>query len=92
MMAEIPESVLMRSLRTEQLPSNWKDHPPPSAVVAIGMKWIEEATTAVLAVPSAVVPSELNYVINPRHPDFKKIRVGKPEMFSFDPRLWTRRR
>jgi RES domain-containing protein len=46
--------------------------------------------TAVLAVPSAVIPHELNYLLNPRHPHFKRIRVGRPEPFSFDPRLRKR--
>jgi RES domain-containing protein len=41
----------------------------------------------VLAVPSAIIPREWNYLINPEHPDMKRIVVGKPEPFAFDPRL-----
>jgi RES domain-containing protein len=41
-----------------------------------------------LSVPSAVVPPERNYLLNPAHRDFTKIRIGKPEPFHFDPRLW----
>ncbi|MDB6167136.1 MAG: hypothetical protein JWQ83_2276, partial [Lacunisphaera sp.] len=40
-----------------------------------------------LRVPSVVVPGEFNYLLNPAHPKFAKIKVGKPETFSFDPRL-----
>jgi RES domain-containing protein len=42
---------------------------------------------AALKVPSSVVRNEFNYVLNPRHPDFGKILIGKPEEFTFDPRL-----
>jgi RES domain-containing protein len=38
-------------------------------------------------VPSSIVPHELNYLLNPLHPHFKRIRIGRPEPFSFDPRL-----
>jgi RES domain-containing protein len=41
----------------------------------------------VLAVPSAVIPQEMNYLLNPRHVNFKRIRVRNPEPFRFDPRL-----
>ncbi|MBI2497892.1 MAG: RES domain-containing protein, partial [Opitutae bacterium] len=40
-----------------------------------------------LRVPSVVVPGEFNYLLNPAHPDFKRVKIGKPEPFSFDPRL-----
>jgi RES domain-containing protein len=41
----------------------------------------------VLAVPSAVIPQENNYLLNPAHPDFKQIRITRPSPFSFDPRI-----
>jgi RES domain-containing protein len=41
----------------------------------------------VLKLPSAVVPEEFNYVLNPAHPDFGKISIGKPRVFKADPRL-----
>jgi RES domain-containing protein len=40
-----------------------------------------------LALPSALISSEPNYLLNPAHPDFKKISIGKPERFALDPRL-----
>jgi RES domain-containing protein len=42
---------------------------------------------AVLKVSSTIIPKESNYLINPRHPDFKKLSIGKPERFAFDPRF-----
>jgi len=44
--------------------------------------------TVALRVPSVIIPEEYNYIINPAHPDFKKLRISRPEPFSFDPRMW----
>jgi RES domain-containing protein len=41
-----------------------------------------------MAVPSAVTPVEWTYLLNPAHPAFRHIRVGRPQAFAFDPRLW----
>lgn len=90
-MADIPASVRVSHVQRRELPQDWSADPPPRALVDLGMRWLMDATAAVLAVPSAIVPSELNYLLNPRHPDFRKIRVGRPQPFSFDPRLWKRR-
>lgn len=48
---------------------------------------MNRADSVVLAVPSVLVPTETNYLINPNHPDFPKISIGNPEDFQFDPRL-----
>jgi len=39
-------------------------------------------------VPSAIVPVENNFVLNPAHPDFSVIKIGEEGPFSFDPRMW----
>jgi RES domain-containing protein len=52
---------------------------------------LREARTAVLTVPSAVIPRERNVILNPAHADFRRIVIQTPEPFSFDPRLWTAR-
>jgi RES domain-containing protein len=49
---------------------------------------VASASTAMLVVPSAVIPDERNYLLNPAHPDFKRFRLNKPEAFHFDPRMW----
>jgi RES domain-containing protein len=55
-----------------------------------GDRWLELGRTAVLWVPSKVVPAEANYVINPAHPDFSRLRIAPPEPFRFDERLLER--
>ena len=70
------------------LPADWTLEPPSPSTQKTGDDWVRSGRTAVLAVPSAIVQSELNFLFNPAHPDFKKIRIGKPEVFTFDPRLF----
>lgn len=54
---------------------------------AVGEKWLERASHPVLAVRSAIIPEEPNYLLNPRHPKSDRIKIGKAEPFAFDPRL-----
>jgi RES domain-containing protein len=71
------------------LPSDWKTEPPPISTRQLGDAWARSLRSAILAVPSAMIPEELNYLLNPAHPDFKNIAIGKPVPFTFDPRLLT---
>ncbi len=54
----------------------------------MGDNWFGSGATAILAVPSVVIPLEYNYLINPSHPDFTQLTVGVPQPFELDPRLW----
>ena len=54
---------------------------------AIGTEWARKQGAAVLAVPSAVIAAETNYLLNPLHPDFRRIKIGKPRKFETDLRL-----
>ena len=69
------------------LPADWTEEPPPPATKAIGDLWVKEARSAVLELPSVIILGEPNYLLTPAHPDFQKIIIGKPQPFSFDPRL-----
>lgn len=69
------------------LPPGWAHSPAPPTTRALGDLWAREARSAVLELPSAIIPGESNYLLNPAHPGFKKIAIGRPVPFSFDPRL-----
>ena len=69
------------------LPPDWRTYPEPPSTRAIGDRWLDAARHAVLKVPSALVPVESNYVLNPAHPDFRRITIGKPVPFTLDARL-----
>jgi RES domain-containing protein len=70
------------------LPAGWRGEPPPAASRAVGTEWVRSGASCALRVPSAIIPTEPNYVLNPAHPDFPEITYGPPEPFSLDPRLW----
>jgi len=89
--ADIPDSVEISRVRGTDLPRAWSVYPRPPALADLGSRWAAARESAVLAVPSAVIPQELNYLLNPLHPHFKRIQIGRPVPFSFDPRLRKRR-
>jgi RES domain-containing protein len=69
------------------LPGRWHRYPSPPENQAIGDRWVAEGRSLILQVPSAIIPAAANFLINPLHPEFGKIVVGRPERFAFDPRL-----
>jgi RES domain-containing protein len=69
------------------LPPAWNDPQIRAPVQQIGDEWLARGETAVLRVPSAVIPMEYNYVLNPRHRDFTKLEIGLREPLPIDPRL-----
>jgi RES domain-containing protein len=84
---DCPASLPVDILDVATLPSNWRQIPSHPACRALGDAWLKRANHALLAVPSAVVPEELNYLINPAHPGAVHIKVVRSRAFSFDPRL-----
>ena len=85
--ARIPKGVTIDRIRVADLPSDWRDIAARENLQAIGTQWARKGTAAVLAVPSAVIPVETNYLLNPQHPDFRRIKIGKPQRFEPDLRL-----
>jgi RES domain-containing protein len=78
---------LVRILDPEALPEGWRAYPPPAAAQRVGDAWIRGATSPVLRVPSVLVPKESNYLLNPLHPDFGRLKIARPELVAIDPRL-----
>ena len=78
---------LVSELSEADLPEDWNNRPISPSTRAIGDRWVKKQSSAVLRVPSIVVPEEYNYLLNPTHPDFAKIEIGKPIVYYFDPRL-----
>jgi RES domain-containing protein len=80
---------MVERLALAALPADWKMEPPPLSTQQLGDNWARSLRSALLAVPSIIIPDETNYVLNPAHPDFEKITIGQPADFAFDPRLLT---
>jgi RES domain-containing protein len=83
----IPDSIRSAHLSAFKLPRNWRKYPAPTALQKVGNAWLDAVDTCIMRVPSAVIPTESNVLINPRHPDVKKIKVSRKFEFRFDPRL-----
>jgi RES domain-containing protein len=84
---DIPEDVKILELSVEDLPENWDAKPPAMETQYIGDDFVSQNQAAVLKVPSCIVQQEFNYLINPNHPDTKKIKVVSTQTFTFDRRL-----
>ncbi|WP_250469976.1 RES family NAD+ phosphorylase [Caballeronia sp. GAFFF2] len=87
--ARIPETLIGRVDAANLLP-DWRELSARTELQQIGAMWAQKRTSAVLAVPSAVVPAETNYVLNPSHPDFAQIAIGARNEWETDPRLLRR--
>jgi RES domain-containing protein len=85
---DLPDKLAIETVDIKRLPKDWRSYPAPEALKDIGTAWAPKTSTAILSVPSAVVPEERNYVLNPAHRDFKRIRIRTPLPFHFDPRMW----
>lgn len=84
---QVDESLIEAVENVAELPKNWQDSPSPFDVQKIGDDWAKQNLSAVLRVPSAIIPSESNYLINPNHQKFSQIIFGKAQKFTFDNRL-----
>lgn len=82
----IPEGLVTVADRAG-LPRHWRRFPAPEELQRIGNEWIASGASAVLKVPSAIIESEHNYLLNPEHSDFRRIGIQSPIPFSFDVRL-----
>lgn len=81
--------VLVEDVDPTRLPSNWRDFPTPPELQQLGAEWLMSGSSAVLSVPSAVIPQERNYLINPEHEHFRSVDVGVVRPFDIDLRLLT---
>lgn len=88
--AEIPDDLKTESLDPGTLPREWRVCPAPESLADIGDEWLRRGRAAVLLAPSAVIPEERNYLMNPLHPDFDRIKIGRPKPFAMDGRLMKR--
>jgi len=85
---DIPPDVQVLTLSLTSLPADWREPMYPQSTKKIGDAWVRAGASAILRVPSVVIPAEYNLILNPIHTDFHKIIIGAPENFSFDSRMW----
>ncbi len=87
---QIPDECKIDELTPANLPNNWRTFPHGYETQEIGNNFVKAAKYLVLKVPSVVVSGEFNYLINPKHNDFKKVKILLVESFNFDQRLFIK--
>ena len=85
--ATLPDTLVIEHIDATRLPADWRALPAPESLQAMGTEWARLKNSAVLAVPSAVIPAETNYMLNPVHPAFGEIEIGIAQPFITDLRL-----
>lgn len=88
MTIHIPDDISITKLNNSDLPIDWNKFPHPSITQSIGDKFISEKLFCVLQIPSAVTEGDFNLLINPNHPEFKRIKIINSKKFIFDQRLF----
>jgi RES domain-containing protein len=69
-----------------RFPADWRQVPAPDSTRIFGGTWLQKGASAILRVPSVVTLGEFSYILNPVHPDFSKVDIGRAEAFTFDSR------
>ncbi len=87
MVIHIPGNIDVKEITPGSLPSNWRTFKGQRITNTIGDNWVRGGDSVVLKVPSAIIPEENNYIINPAHPNFEQIEIIALEAFMFDERL-----
>jgi len=83
---DVDDRLVEHLLRT-RLPRHWRTSRGLRATQRIGDEWLASGRSLVLEMPSAIVPEESNYLLNPLHPSFGRLRVGRAVPCFLDPRL-----
>ena len=86
--ATISDTLAVENLGVGVLPANWSISPPIDATRDLGTNWCAQGRSAIVRVPSAIIRGEFDYLLNTRHPDFKRMVIANGEPFSLDVRLW----
>ncbi len=87
MVIEIPDSLSMETIDLASLKKDWYSIDNYVYCQGLGRKWLNDLNSVILKVPSVIIKKEFNYLINPNHPDFKKIKLAGNEEFYFDNRF-----
>jgi len=90
--AEVPDDLTRERIAASDLPANWREPAAPPELARFGDEFAQRAQHCLLLVPSVLAPAESNCLINPEHPDYKRIVVGGLEPLTYDPRMFAKPR
>ena len=80
----------VKELADADLPANWRQSPSPPENQSIGDAWARRGRSLALRLPSVITIHEYNYLLNPEHPDFRRVKISKPVPWDVDPRVFGR--
>ncbi len=83
---EIPDDSIT-VLTPKDLPANWHQFPAPTVLSEIGQRWIDDGKTLALKVPSSIIHSSNNILLNCIHKDYIAVKILYQRRFYFDSRL-----
>lgn len=87
--ADVPDDVSRMHVNPDSRSATWRQTPAPARLAAIGDRFARRRRDAILVVPSALTPAESNWLLNPDHPDFRRIRIRPTEPFAYDSRFFA---
>ena len=83
----VPDDIVLQEVKETDLVTGWKEFDKMPYTQSLGDQWIREAKSAILKIPSAIVSGDSNYLLNPVHSDYTKIKLLRTEPFEFDDRI-----
>lgn len=84
----LPDDISVQKLTEKELPANWDSFPYKTATQAVGDRFVSNARYCVLQLPSAVTKGDHNFLLNPHHAEFKRVKIVDIEPFPFDERIF----
>ncbi|MGD1078769.1 MAG: RES domain-containing protein [Candidatus Sulfotelmatobacter sp.] len=88
--AEVPDDLAREHVDLRDIPANWREAAAPPELARLGDEFAQRGEHCVLIVPSVLAPTENNWLINPDHPDYKKIDIHEVAPLNYDPRMFVK--
>jgi RES domain-containing protein len=83
----VPDTTTIQTLETKKLPNGWDDVEISPFTQKTGDQFLIAKKNLALVVPSVLMPEEINYILNPLHADFKKVKIINKRRIHFDKRV-----
>lgn len=87
--ADVPDDVSRVHVAPAKLPATWRQTPAPTELAEIGDHFARRRREAALMVPSALSPDAFNWLLNPDHPDLRRVRIHPSEPLAYDARFYV---
>jgi len=84
---EVPDTARIMSIPLSSLPENWRVEPPLTSLRQAGDQWVLNKQSLILEAPSAVMPLESNYILNPAHQDMARVSIISTTDYVWDRRM-----